>query len=412
MEKTTIGESIYRNEAVKHSLNLSEGTVLTWNRSHRFALIAISVTLVLLLYYFFSVSHRLSAKAFGEVSISGTQFIAYAPSSGVIELSLSKGETIDAGHKLFKVARRDISDEGYIDNNVSAEQKRQKNILEQTISLLESQLSNLKLTKAAKIKSIEAAIETGKKILEKEGTYLQLLDTDMVNVANLNREGFAGYKEMSDIKKKVLSKGIQVEESRSSLNSLTEEKAQIDLDFEAHEFVIAEKLLDTRLRLFTLNERVSLSKKTTDQWVTTDIPGKVSIIFVSNAQHVSMGEPVLKIISGNAPFIIEAFLDSKNMEGVRIGKEVAINFHSFPSLKHGLFYGRVSKVPDDVIPDSKLPNYLRDRNNYYKIQIDTNDESLKDIRGELKIGMTADIEILGKERTMYEWVVQRLINPR
>ena len=96
------------------------------------------------------------------------------------------------------------------------------------------------------------------------------------------------------------------------------------------------------------------------------------------------------------------------MEGVSVGKEVVIKFHSFPSLKHGLFYGRVSKVSDDVIPDSKLPNYLRDSKNYYKIQVDMNDESLREIRGKLRIGMTADIEIQGKERTMFEWVVQRL----
>lgn len=409
MENASSKKSFFRDKAVKHSLNLSEGTVLEWNRSHRFALIVIVVTLILLVSYFFFVSHRLSAKAFGEITTSGSQFIVYAPSTGVIDLSLSEGETIEASQKLFKVARRDMSNGEYIDDKISAEQQRQKNILERTASLLESELSNLKLLKQNTTKSIDATIKTDRKILKKQETYLELLQKDMKNIVALNKKGFAGYKEISDIKKSVLTKEVEVAKARKSLSKLLDAKTQINLDFEAQELGVLGKLLDTRLTLSELNERISLSKKTTDQWVTSGISGRVSVIFVSDAQYVSNGDPVLKLISGDAPFMVKAFLDSRSMEGVRIGKEVIIKFHSFPSLKHGIYYGKVSKISEDVIPDSELPSHLKYKKNHYKIHIDINHESLKKIREELRNGMTADIEILGKRRTMFEWVMQRLI---
>ena len=409
MENAQNKQTLFREKAVRHSLNLSEGTVVEWNSKHKFAVILILIILILLISYFFFISHQLTVKAPGEVTFNGSQFLVYSPSSGVIDLAVSEGEMVKGGQKLFRVSRKDISDGEYIDKKISIEQEKQKNILNKTVSLLNLSLANLQHLKEKRIAKIEKVIAAEKRILDKHQEFLTLLRDDMKNLIALAKKDFVGSKEIIDAKKALLIKEIEVEEVKKSLNRMIGTKAQIDVEYKADRLAILAKLQDSNLTLSALNERISISKKTTDRWVTTNISGKVSSIFAADSEYVSKKDPVLKIISDDSYFIIKAFLGTRSMEGINIGKDVVIKFHSLPSIKHGIFHGKITKISDDVMPASKLPSHLNKTRNYFQILITVNQISLKKVQNKLKNGMTADIEILGKKRTMFEWLTQKLV---
>ena len=117
--------------------------------------------------------------------------------------------------------------------------------------------------------------------------------------------------------------------------------------------------------------------------------------------------PILSIIPENSPLEIELLLPTRSAGFVKLGDEVKIRFDAFPYQKFGVASGKIVNIDQAVIlpTDTILPIEVKEA--VYRVRASIQYQSISAYGDTfpLKVGMTADADIILEKRSLLEWLL-------
>lgn len=141
---------------------------------------------------------------------------------------------------------------------------------------------------------------------------------------------------------------------------------------------------------------------------------------VNNLNYFTIGssippqQPILEISPIDDKLIIEAKIDPKNIDSIRIGLESKIRFSAFKSRTTPLFTGKViSLSPDIIIPTQAHPQDPT-AGGYYLAQIELDMKEFAEIAKPRKLtlhpGMQAEVQVITGTRTLLRYLLDPVID--
>lgn len=169
--------------------------------------------------------------------------------------------------------------------------------------------------------------------------------------------------------------------------------------------VVAE-LRDVQAEIFDLEEQTRASE---DVLSRTEIRAPTNGYVVNLQVHttggvVKPGETVLDIVPDNVQLIVEAHLNTKDIDSVYIGAPARIRFPAFSQRFSLPVEGTVISVSADSLEDERTGDY------YYLARVQINNLENTDIKvTQLRPGMQADVMISTGERTALDYFINPVI---
>lgn len=135
------------------------------------------------------------------------------------------------------------------------------------------------------------------------------------------------------------------------------------------------------------------------------VDGVVQELVIAGAgQSVGSNEPLMKLVPTGSGLVIRAKVDNQDIGHLRIGQAAKVKVQAFDFLRYGTLEGNVQQIAADASADQQ-DGALR-----YGITIETEKAELTD--GEtwhdVLPGMTVDVDLLVRERTILSYLTDRI----
>jgi HlyD family secretion protein/epimerase transport system membrane fusion protein len=171
---------------------------------------------------------------------------------------------------------------------------------------------------------------------------------------------------------------------------------------------IATQLDQVRSELAAIKERLAASEDILKRTVVTaPVNGKVvNLRFKTEKGVVGRGEPILDIVPGDDPLLIDARVAPTDIDVVHVGLSALVHLSAYSNRAVGRIDGIVRSVSADRIVDQQtgMP--------YYLARIEVDRAQLKRISPDIELvaGMPADVLITTGERTLMEYFLEPFLN--
>lgn len=169
---------------------------------------------------------------------------------------------------------------------------------------------------------------------------------------------------------------------------------------------VVSELRDVQAQIFDLEEQTRASEDVFDR---TEIRAPTDGYVVNLQVHttggvIKPGETVLDIVPDNVQLIVEAQVNTKDIDSVYIDARAQIRFPAFSQRFSLPAEGRVLSVSADSLEDERTGNY------YYLARVKIENLEDADIKvTQLRPGMQADVMILTGERTALDYFINPII---
>lgn len=193
------------------------------------------------------------------------------------------------------------------------------------------------------------------------------------------------------------------ESKRQSINSLKLEKLQL---ISTNKKRIVSDLDAVRDQLVDLDEKLA---KTRDRLERTVIHAPIGGVIVDLKVNtiggiVRPGEPLLDIVPDEGKLMIEAQIDPKDRDTVKIGQEAQVRFSAFNQRITQPVRGKVVLISADRLVDSDLDGK---KISYYKAKVELLEDPSEVMNGApVYPGMQAEVMIITGNRTVLEYLLK------
>lgn len=165
----------------------------------------------------------------------------------------------------------------------------------------------------------------------------------------------------------------------------------------ASELASAQSEIASRRR--TLPALASRVDRTT---VRAPMTGRVNRVLKSTVGgSVSPGEALVEMVPMNDQLIVEARIQPKDIGFVAIGQEAKVNITAYDPTVYGGLEGEVVTISPDSSIDERTGEI------YYEVDVRTDENAIVDRYGdrlEIGSGMTAEVSLLGKKRSILSYI--------
>ena len=267
----------------------------------------------------------------------------------------------------------------------------QKDQLQQRVSQLREQITGLTAQQEAKSKEtalIEQELQGVRDLWAKNLVQLNRLTSLEREEARLQGERGALIASAAEAKGKIVETELQI--------------LQVDQEFTSD---VAKELRETDSKIGEYVERKVTAE---DQLKRTDIRApQDGVVFQSNANTVggvvTAGDPIMLIVPETDTLLVEAKVDPKDIDQVKLGQPVVLRFSAFNMRTTPELNGTVSRVAADTSNDQRTGQ------SYYVVRISMTAEEVARL-GDVKLtpGMPVEAFIQTGERTMISYLVKPL----
>ena len=126
------------------------------------------------------------------------------------------------------------------------------------------------------------------------------------------------------------------------------------------------------------------------------------------------GQAIMDISPSGDHLIIEAKIEPKNIDSIKVGLKSKIRFSAFKSRTTPLFTGTVVSLSPDIVIDQKHQMDNRYAGGYYLARIELNMDEFNEIARTRKIelhpGMQAEVQIVTGTRTLLKYLLDPVID--
>lgn len=275
--------------------------------------------------------------------------------------------------------------------------------LENNIKSQKNLVSNLKKKKDYIIDNYNNTMSSTKKILD--GAQI-----DLDKYQN---------KSALDIKSKLKEVSINTEKIQNEMEKAkgTPELDGVNEDLAANE--ITKYKMDTLVQLddgTKLNEQKIDELKTNIETlqfnidkstVKSTIDGVVNIKNdIAKGQLVPVGQEVLAVIpQDNSQYKVQLYVSNKDIAGMKIGEKIKYHFEALPYKEYGELNGTITDIATDATVDQKTGV------SYYLVESEIENKPLfsyKGEKGELKIGMTCEAQVITKQKKILYYLLEKI----
>ncbi|CAH1584176.1 Toxin secretion, membrane fusion protein [Vibrio jasicida] len=333
----------------------------------------------------------------------------YSGRDGVLgELLIKEGQKVEKGQPIVKIRNSQSLVSGVeLSYALSREIKYQIEALEQELQVMNIiyQKDNDRITH--QLTQLDKSYNAIKKTKDTSRERLKIKEHQLNNNKKLFDSGFISSSQFSSVHENYL-------ETLEATDRLERELASISVDIgrlQSEKASIPEQRL---LKQAVINRQVSeLKEKLVEQKnqfefiKTAPEAGIVTAIQPSIGTQVNSNSPILSIIPENSPLEIELLLPTRSAGFVKLGDEVKIRFDAFPYQKFGVASGKILSIDQSVIlpTDKVLPIEVTEA--MYRVRANLRYQSIVAYGKTfpLKVGMTADADIILEKRSLLEWLL-------
>lgn len=257
-----------------------------------------------------------------------------------------------------------------------------------------------------KIKALEneqrALKEKGNIIAEEQKVYLEFEKKGLVTRA----QAFSLKRDMASNDTTMNANQVEIESTRQEINNLKMERSQFVAD---HNRRIYDDLENVRKELVELEEEMAKSEDTLERTIIrAPISGVVVDLKVNTVSGViKPGEPLLDIVPEQGKLIIEAQVNPRDRDIVKVGQDAEIRFTAFNQRITEPVSGRVTLISADSLNDTGLDGKQM---SFYKAKVELLEDPMNVLGGaSLYPGMQADVMIITGQRTAMQYFLKPII---
>ncbi|MGO4403517.1 HlyD family type I secretion periplasmic adaptor subunit [Bosea sp. RAF48] len=164
---------------------------------------------------------------------------------------------------------------------------------------------------------------------------------------------------------------------------------------------IAREIQESQLMLSEVTERIVQAEDVLRRLVVTSPQeGIVANIRMRTAGSViAAGEAILDIVPEREPLIVEAKVDPRDIDAVRVGANTRVRLTAFNSRLLPPIQAKVTYVAPDQLIDEKTGA------SYFVVRAEIDQESLRDYKVSLHAGMNAEVMIVNGARRAIDYLV-------
>lgn len=164
---------------------------------------------------------------------------------------------------------------------------------------------------------------------------------------------------------------------------------------------VAKEIQDSQLMLSEVNERIVQAEDVLRRLVLlSPQEGIVANIRMRTAgSAIAAGEPILDIVPEQEPLVVEAKVDPRDIDVIRVGAETRIRLTAFNSRLLPPLLAKVSYVAPDQLIDEKTNAA------YFIVRAEIRPESLRENKIALHAGMTAEVLIVNGSRRAIDYLL-------
>lgn len=222
---------------------------------------------------------------------------------------------------------------------------------------------------------------------------LKILEDQLKLFRSLLKTGDIGTVEINKLRREIIDiKGqITNKENKYFQDSLSE-------------LTKTEEELSTRLQELE-DRKVTLEHSS----ITAPVSGIVkNILITTQGAKVRPGDVILELVPSNDKLIIEAKFNPKELSFIRLGQKAAVKLDAYDYSIYGIFKGVVTYIS----PDSISERTQKGEEFYFRVQVELDTKELIAKNGrkiEISPGMSANIDIITGERTVFDYISKPIV---
>ena len=222
---------------------------------------------------------------------------------------------------------------------------------------------------------------------------LKILEDQLKLFRSLLKTGDIGTVEINKLRREIIDiKGqITNKENKYFQDSLSE-------------LTKTEEELSTRLQELE-DKKVTLEHSS----ITAPVSGIVkNILITTQGAKVRPGDVILELVPSNDKLIIEAKFNPKELSFIRLGQKAAVKLDAYDYSIYGIFKGVVTYIS----PDSISERTQKGEEFYFRVQVELDTKELIAKNGrkiEISPGMSANIDIITGERTVFDYITKPIV---
>ena len=271
----------------------------------------------------------------------------------------------------------------------------QLNIIDQRIAQAQEKIAALEIEQ-------QTLRNKDSMITEEQKVYLEFEKKGLVTRA----QSFSLKRDKASNETDLGSNKVDIESTRQEINNLQMEKSEF---FAESKRRIFKDLESVRKQLVELEEQITQSEDTLERTtIRAPIAGVVVDLKVNTVSGViKPGEPLLDIVPEQGKLVIEARIDPKDRDIIKIGQDAQIRFTAFNQRITEPVPGRVALISADSLADSATNGQLT---SFYKAKIELLEDPTTVLEGaNLFPGMQADVMIITGQRTAMQYFLKPII---
>ncbi len=286
-----------------------------------------------------------------------------------------------------------------------------KNAIDQQLQLFNARLSafsqerNALLTRIDQTRQQISGLTQQLAIIQQQTTSLK---KEQQAYATLFKEGLGDGLRARELDRSVLSNQNEMAKIKSEISRLkiqiTETDLQIATRKQDYLKEIGEKIREAQNNYYDYQENLQI---TNDRIKRALIRAPEAGVVIDMQIHtigsvVTTGQTLLSLVPANDTFVVEAKLNTRDINDVYTGQRADIRFSAFNTQATKVIEGEVINVSADRLIDK------RDQTPYYMARIKITKQGLADMGDsmDLKPGMPAEVMIRREDRTLFEYLIK------
>lgn len=236
----------------------------------------------------------------------------------------------------------------------------------------------------------------------------------------LNDKGFAQKSTLLELEAKEASAQSEIAMNDTEIARSEQEitKTEIELLNLESNFIskTLTELKETQIQLSERREKYNHYSDSLDRIILrSPVDGVVNNInYHTVGSVIPAGQAIMDISPSDDYLIVEAKIEPKNIDSIRVGLQSKIRFSAFKSRTTPLFTGTVVLLSPDIVFEQKQQPDPRYANGYYLARIELNKSEFEEISRTRKIelhpGMQAEVQIVTGTRTLLKYLLDPVID--
>ena len=133
-----------------------------------------------------------------------------------------------------------------------------------------------------------------------------------------------------------------------------------------------------------------------------------NIIITTKGAKVRPGDVILELVPSSDKLIVEAKFHPRDLSFIQIGQKAAVKLDAYDYSIYGIFHVIVKYIS----PDALIEKTQKGEEFYFRVQIELDTKELITKNGrkiEISPGMTANIDIVTGERTVFDYLAKPIV---